>query len=221
MRRNGPSALALPATVVVAGLWLAIACATGGAGSPAASTPPRTAVASPAQSTLTPARTSSAPESLAQHSAAPETMSASLSPDQPPPGSLSATGGQPTVGLLGSYCWNTDVASACVDSPPFSDSGPDLPTLTLTSTQTQLHFALDGAFPFTGWSANYVDDNGNEVPLGNLESSFDPDAAGPSPATVTDAVFSAPPAADTSIVQVFVRFAAGGDSSYGWNVTVP
>jgi hypothetical protein len=35
------------------------------------------------------------------------------------------------------------------------------------------------------------------------------------------ASIGAPTPHDQSIVQVFVRFADGGDASYGWNVTVP
>jgi len=38
---------------------------------------------------------------------------------------------------------------------------------------------------------------------------------------MTTADFNVPTAHDESIVQVFVRFADGGDSSYGWNVAVP
>ena len=132
-----------------------------------------------------------------------------------------SSGGAPVAGMTGSYCWASNGAVQCADFPPFTDSAPDLPVVTLTSAQTQLHFNLAGGYPFVSWSASYVDDNGTLVPLGGSGSSFDPDAGGPSPSAVTEAVFGPPTAGDQSIVQVFVRFADGGDAAYGWNVTVP
>jgi hypothetical protein len=144
----------------------------------------------------------------------------SPNPEAPPNGSLSG-GGAPVQGLLGSYCWYVSGVGSCVDGPDFTDSGPDLPVLTLTTTISHVHFALEGSYPFETWTANYIDADGNLVPLGGSAASFDPDAAGSPPAAAAEAVFDSPPAHDQSLVQVFVRFADGGDASYGWNVTVP
>ena len=123
--------------------------------------------------------------------------------------------------MTGSYCWTVAGTSACADMPAFTDSGPDLPVVTLSSAGAQLQFSLANGFPFASWTASYVDDNGNVVALGGGGSSFDPDAAHPSIPLVTTASFAPPAPHDQSIVQVFVRFADGGDASYGWNVTVP
>ena len=81
--------------------------------------------------------------------------------------------------MTGSYCWTVAGTSACADMPAFTDSGPDLPVVTLPSTATQLQFSLTDSYPFASWSASYVDDNGNVVALGGGGSSFDPDAVRP------------------------------------------
>jgi hypothetical protein len=216
MTRSGLAALGLPATAVTAALWLVVACSVGGA--PGTSSAPGTngatgAVASPAA--LSPAL----PETP-QPSAAPiETLpaSGSIGIPQPPAGSLTVNGSAPVAGLLGTYCWN----GACLDAVPFSDRGPDLPDLTLPSSAATLSFSLEDVYPFADWSASYVDDNGDVQQLGAGEPSFDPDAAGASLVPVTVAEFPAPPSATETIVQIFVRFAEGGDASYGWNGTVP
>ena len=235
MRRNGPAALALPATVVVAALWIAVACGLAGSGAPtpsAAQVAPSSATSTVAAATaVAPGATPTAAAATASAPGATPTAAVpsangpvggtpSPNPDAPPPGTLSA-GGVPVAGMLGSYCWGSNGAVQCADFPPFTDSGPDLPVLTLTAANNQLLFALAGNYPFASWSASYIDDNGNVVPLGGVVSSFDPDAAGPTPAVMSTAGFGPPTPSDESIVQVFVRFADGGDASYGWNVTVP
>ena len=213
MTRSSPSALALPATAIVAALWIAVACAVGGSSGPPTHTT-QVSVA-PTRSGTTVIATTAA-QSVAEQS----TNGATSDPSAPPAGWLSG-GGDPVSGFTGSYCWFVAGASMCADLPPFTDSAPDLPVLTLAVSASQLHFSLAGNYAFASWSASYVDDNGNVVSLGSEGASFDPDAAHPSVTSLTKADFSAPPAHDESIVQVFVRFADGGDSSYGWNVAVP
>ncbi len=233
MRRNGPSALALPATVLVATLWLAVACgiagttrptATVGAGAPpssiATSLPTTMSAAPPDQApavepTSTAEPTPAPPETTAPSAVAPETDAST-----PPAGWLSA-GAQPVEGLLGTYCWSFGAQTLCADSPAFSERGPDLPDLAPGASGGQLGFELAGSYPFAGWGASYVSDNGDIVPLAEGNPSFDPDAAGPSVAPITEAHFPAPPGGEQWIVQVFIRFIDGGDAAYGWNVRVP
>lgn len=214
MKRTGLAALALPTSVLMATLWLAIACSLSSSGSPL-----------PGQSSIS-----------GQHSLATALATAAIAPDgtpvgtigtggsqdpNAPPGASLSAGGAAVQGMTGSYCWTVAGTSACADMPAFSDSGPDLPVVTLTSASSPLQFSMANGYPFASWTASYLDDNGNVVALGGGGSSFDPDAAHPSIPSVTTASFGAPTPHDQSIVQVFVRFADGGDASYGWNVTVP
>ena len=213
MKRTGLAALALPTSVLVATLWIAIACGT----SSVSSAPPsQQAGAGPGS-----------PDGTIGASVLPtgspnggQVPASSQDPNAPPTGLLSVAGAS-TQGMFGSYCWTVAGTSTCVDSAPFTDSGPDLPNVTLAASDTQLQFSLANGFPFAAWTASYVDDNGKVVALGGAGSSFDPDVAHPSISPATTAVFPPPPPHDQSIVQVFVRFADGGDASYGWNVTVP
>jgi len=198
----------------MATIWIAVACAIGGA----SGTPTPAAQATvPAPHTGTPILSTSAPQSPTGPVA---TDSTTPDPDAPPAGWLSA-GGNPVAGFTGSYCWFVAGTTTCADLPPFTDSAPDLPVLTLGTSDQQLHFSLAGNFTFASWSASYIDYDGNLVSLGSAGASFDPDTAHPSVTSMTKADFSVPAAHDESVVQVFVRFADGGDSSYGWNVTVP
>jgi len=197
----------------MAALWLAIACSS------SSSSPAPTVSSTIGQHSQAPSLGlgTSAPGGTSNGTGQPI---GSLDPNAPPSASLSA-GGAAVQGMTGSYCWTVAGTSACADMPAFTDSGPDLPVVTLPSTTAQLQFSLADSYPFASWSASYLDDNGNVVALGGGGSSFDPDAARPSIPANTSATFGPPPPRDQSIVQVFVRFADGGDASYGWNVTVP
>ena len=221
MSRTGPSALALPATAVVAMLWLVVACASNGIGAPTNS--PTSSPEPPA--TTTPSVTpSAAPTATATASATATNTpvdTASADPNDSPPAGLLTAGGEPVPGLAGTYCWNSGGMDICADFPAFTDRQPDLPQLTATSTKSKLSFALAGNYPFVSWAASYIEDNGTVVPLGGERSSFDPDANTPSAKPLTAVEFPYPPAGSHSIVTVVVRFANGGDASYGWNVTVP
>jgi hypothetical protein len=210
MTRNGPSALALPATAVVAMMWLVIGCSVGG-------TEPHTAPPTAPVDASAPISTPAAPQ------ATPTAQAIETAPDQtmyfetPPAGSLGVESGAPAVeGLLGTFCWK----GACLDSVAFTDRQPDLPTIEVADAGDQLEFTLQGSYPFGEWSASYVADDGSIVELGSADASFDPDAAGATFVPVTQTSFPAPPAGGAHIVQVFVRFAEGGDASYGWNVSV-
>ena len=134
----------------------------------------------------------------------------------------------PAAGGIALSSWNVGarptgflLARRALDAIPFTDREPDLGVLAAAGAGDQLDFVIAGGTDFIDWSASYVDDDGNVKQLGSVESSFDPDATGPSPVPLTNATFPAPPAGSQSIVQVFVRFAEGGDASYGWTVTVP
>lgn len=210
MRRSGPQALALPSSVLMAVLWLAIACGTGGSGSsPAAATaaPPTATVAVPATHAPSPPPTAAVPASPES----PATPGAAT----PPQGLLAASGAS-VSGQLGSYCWSHGDQTDCVDRPDYDDKS--LPPLEI-ETDDQLAFTLDPAVPFSEWSASYWKEGSDAVELGRVDAS-DPDAtASPSP-TFTQAAFPAPPSGEWT-VSVRVTFAAGGDASYGWNVAVP
>jgi len=213
MKRTGLAALAMPSSALMAAVWLAIACSSS-SGSPA---PTFSSTSTQHSSAPTFGLASPPPGATAPAASGP---GGTVDPNAPPSGSLAA-GGAAVQGMTGSYCWTVAGTSACADMPAFTDSGPDLPVVTLTSATSQLQFSLASGYPFASWTASYVDDNGNVVALGGAGSSFDPDAGQSSIAPSTSATFGPPPAHDQSIVQVFVRFADGGDSSYGWNVTVP
>lgn len=213
MKRTGLAALAVPTSVIVATLWLAIACTGASTGIPSVPAYPSV----PAQPSGVIATVPVTSAAIVPPGA---TEAASQDPNAPPAGSLWA-GGAAVQGLGGSYCWTTAGTSACADLPSFTDSGPDLPVVTLPTATTQLQFSLANGFPFASWTASYVDDNGDIVALGGGGASFDPDAAHQSIESTTTATFAPPPPHDQSIVQVFVRFTDGGDASYGWNVTVP
>jgi len=215
MKRTGLAALAVPTSVLVATVWLAIACSGATTSTPTPAQPSNAAV-----NTIAP----SAPMSTDLPIYSPPIDTGpigSQDPNMPPAGLLSA-GGAPVQGAYGSYCWTVAGSSTCADMPPLTDSGPDLPLVSLATASTQLQFSLTDDQPFASWAASYVDDNGNYVPLGGAGSSLDPDAVNASPAnTATHATFKAPPANDQWVVQVIVHFADGGDASYGWNVDVP
>jgi len=95
-----------------------------------------------------------------------------------------------------------------------------LPALAASADAAELHFTLDGAFPFASWSASYIDAAGKTVTLASGGGSFDPDASS-SFAPLTEAAFAFPPEKGTLIVQVAVSFGTGGDAIYGWKVTAP
>jgi hypothetical protein len=213
MKRTGLAALAIPTSVLMATLWLAIACSS----SPGTSTGPAQHSGAPGQSPSPVIDVTGAPSTTTVGTPVPME---SKDPNAPPVATLSG-GGAAVQGMTGSYCWTVAGTSACADLPAFTDSGPDLPVVTLSSADTQLQFSLADGYAFASWTASYVDDNGNVVALGGGGSSFDPDAVRSSAAPVTSASFGPPTAHDQSIVQVFVRFTDGGDASYGWNVAVP
>jgi hypothetical protein len=209
MRRTGPSALALPATAIVASLWLVVACAVGSSRSPS----PAASLATlpPAPSTLVtraPAATPTASEPMATTPPLPEA--------QPPGGQLSS-GGDAVDGELGSFCWNPPSGGGgCIHSatwPPVQ-----APAIAVPARETQLEFALADGTAFASWAAHYYATDGIKT-LGGAGASFDPDA-NPSFAPLTDVNFAAPPGG-TWIVDVSVRFGEGGDAVYAWNVTVP
>lgn len=230
MRRAGPSALALPVSVMMAMVWIVVACGLSGGPTSALPTGSMPVTARPIASEPAPSVPPSAPPTAPPPTARPPTarpptagvpgIPASPNPVAPPPGWLAA-GGEPVEGLLGAYCWTANGVGVCVDSVAFTYREPDLPTLTAGQVGGQLQFTLADQYQFASWSASYIDENGNSVPLGSAGASFDPDAIHPSTGPVMEATFDAPPSGSQSIVQLFVRFAGGGDASYGWKVTLP
>jgi hypothetical protein len=208
MRRNGPSALALPATVVVAAVWLAIACASGGAGSSVASAAPSNAPQT-VRASAAPATTTAAAATVAAPTATPHSEATAI--DEVPPVGLLSEGSAPVGGQLGPYCWQ----GACADGAMFQ-----IGSLPVFDAVAALTFSLQDDMAFGSVDAAYEDASGTSVPLGSAGKSFDPDAqqtAGNGEASFT---FPAPPTGQW-VVTAHVRFLQGGDAVYGWQVNVP
>ena len=142
MRRTGTSALALPATALVASMWLALACAVG---SPSA--PPSIGQASPTAVIPTAGLPTA---SIAPPTAKPSTATPSVSPTvqtaEPPAGDLTV-GALKACGHLGSYCWD----GVCSDEFELAPKS-SLPTLHVLPS-AQLEFTLADGSGFVQWDA--------------------------------------------------------------------
>ena len=202
MRRNGPPALALPVSVVWPRLWVVVACGAGRSASSA--TPAAPSLAPPSAASRRSRPTRGREHDRGQPRRATDAGARRLRPrrrqrrsDQraATAGSLSAKAATRSQACSGTYCWNADRRRRCVDSPRSRPRAG--PARGLTA-----HAAADAAdvlrsadgYPFASWSANYVDDNGNVVPLGGPASSFDPDASTCVERAHRDGHFPAPPA---------------------------
>jgi hypothetical protein len=231
MKRSGTSAIALPATALVASIWLVVACAVGSPTSPAplesvnqpATLVPVTSKPTPSQEP-TPTPTPTTTSRL--HPSPPPALEPTPSPTQTsiptptvkrngdePTGSLLVGNANPVIGWEGSYCWQ-DVC-ADVGNPPDKDT---LPSVSATASD-QLTFAIDPvAGVFYDWHVDYTSGHGQPRPLASGDP-FDPDAKETDPPMRDYVTFDAPPAGDWTLT-VSIHFVEGGDAIYAWHVTV-
>jgi hypothetical protein len=187
-----PEVLRDAARVVLVALVLA------GCGSTPAATVRSSATAATAASppmVVSPA----APSSVVPSAAAPSARAAATLVDGPPSGRLSAEGGDPVVGQLGTYTW--------------ADGGSDSPWLPGAPIELGAGEPLTVSFEPTitteGWQARSVPST----------------AAGPDGATVLGMGSGAPtfpaPGAGSWTIEVHVTFGDGaGDASYFWRLDV-
>lgn len=208
MRRNGPSALALPATVLVATVWLAIACASSGAGTSVASAAPTNAPQT-ARASAAPATATAAPSTAAAPAATLESQA--TAGDAVPPVGLLSDGSAPVGGQLGPYCWQ----GACADGALFQ-----IGSLPVFDAVAALTFSLQDDIAFGSVDAAYMDASGTSVSLGSAGKSFDPDARPTAGSGEVSLNFPAPPTGQW-VVTAHVQFLEGGDAVYGWQVNVP
>ncbi|HEY5488373.1 MAG TPA: hypothetical protein VIK00_00915 [Candidatus Limnocylindrales bacterium] len=215
MRRTGTSALALPATAIVASMWLALACAVG---SPSA--PPSIGQASPTAVIPTAGLPTA---SIAPPTAKPSTATPSVSPTvqtaEPPAGDLTV-GALKASGHLGSYCW----VGVCSDEFELAPKS-SLPTLHVLPS-AQLEFTLADGSGFVQWDASYSSAKmADLVSIDGGGSAYDPDSTATPPPDLVTAAFAAPPRGDWTLVVTlhFVDAAAsvtGGSAVYSWHLIV-
>jgi hypothetical protein len=218
MRRTGLAALAAPTTLLVAALWLAVACDVGTSTTAAPSTfdtpNPSLAVLSNVP-TLQPEP--SVEPSVSKPVATTETSNPSAANvSQPPGGQLSAGEGDTIDGVLGSYCYSADAGpTLCVDAPTWPPQ--TAPIINVQGARSEMDFTLADGSQFATWSARYYTPTGS-VALGSAGTSFDPDANA-SAGTMDSADFAGPPVGMWTL-EVSIRFADGGDAVYAWQANV-
>lgn len=195
---------ALIGSLIVA--FVAAGCTPAGPGTPTDTRPSAPPTVTPSGTpSVAPTTSPSDPPPTASPTDAESPMPA------PPSASLSAAGGEPVDGQLGSVCY----LDACGDSPWLPADG--LPLVELAGADDELTVAIEDGFEFTTWSAQYAaaeDRTGAAVMTLAEGGSQD----GP---PLTDATFDPPPSGDW-VVSVYLVYADGdGDGAYYWHVTVP